>query len=335
MATIKEVAKKANVSIATVSRVLNKSGKYSKETKDRVLEAAKSLNYTINIGARGLKTGKTQLIAISIPEYYLLQYPEILANMIPYLSSNGFHIDLLINTKLINLHKYIKEGRYDGVIIINPEQDDKAIHNIVEENIPCIFAYKEMDREDVNTISIDFFQAGYVGTKHLIKAGHKNIIFVGRNESSFASKEIERGYLFAHDEYGIQYKEENILRFSHKDALDSYRTPFEELIKNNNPSTAILTMDHYNTYIILKLINDMGLKIPLDISVVACGEINKLIYTLPELTMVTLPIEQTARLSSEILLNAILNNDRVVKRVKLMVQMMEGKSVLKRLTKRQ
>jgi len=235
MATIKDVAKKANVSIATVSRVLNNRGKYSKEIKEKVLEAARSLDYKINIGARGLKTGKTQIIAISIPEYYLSQYPEILTSMVPYLSSNNFHTDLLVSTKLRKLFEYIKEGRYDGAIIISPEQDEKSIHNIVKENIPCVFAYKEMDREDISTVSIDFFQAGYIATKYLIKAGHKSIIFAGINNSSFASKEMERGYLFAHDEYGIQYIENNILKNSHKNIYNSFKIELENLIKTSHP----------------------------------------------------------------------------------------------------
>ncbi|RKX95438.1 MAG: hypothetical protein DRP84_04170 [Spirochaetes bacterium] len=333
MATIKDVAKKANVSIATVSRVINARGKYSKEVEERVLDAAKSLNYTINFRAKGLKTGKTGVIAISIPDYYKIHYPEILTTIVPHLSSKDFHVDLLVNIRLQKIYNYIKEGRYDGLIIISPEQDDRAIHNIIKEKIPTIFAYKEIEREDVSTVSIDFFQAGYLATKHLIRSGHKSIVFVGLDYESYASNEIERGYLFAHDEYGIQYREENILKFDRSEPFNLYMRSLKELIKKSLSFSAVLTTDHLNAYIILKLLYVLGLKIPDDVSVVACGERSKLRYTIPDLTTVILPIEQTAILSSEILVNALLNNDNVVKRIKLMVQISEGKSVLKRLTK--
>ena len=333
MATIKDVAKKANVSIATVSRVINARGKYSKEVEERVLDAAKSLNYTINFRAKGLKTGKTGVIAISIPDYYKIHYPEILTTIVPHLSSKDFHVDLLVNIRLQKIYNYIKEGRYDGLIIISPEQDDRAIHNIIKEKIPTIFAYKEIEREDVSTVSIDFFQAGYLATKHLIRSGHKSIVFVGLDYESYASNEIERGYLFAHDEYGIQYREENILKFDRSEPFNLYMRSLKELIKKSLSFSAVLTTDHLNAYIILKILYVLGLKIPDDVSVVACGERSKLRYTIPDLTTVILPIEQTAILSSEILVNALLNNDNVVKRIKLMVQISEGKSVLKRLTK--
>jgi len=334
MATIKDVAKKANVSIATVSRVINARGKYSKEVEKRVLDAAKSLNYTINFRAKGLKTGKTGVIAISIPDYYEILYPEILTTIVPHLSSKDFHVDLLVNISLQKIYNYIKEGRYEGLIIISPEQDDRAIHNIIKEKVPTILAYKEIEREDVSTVTIDFFQAGYLATKHLIRSGHKSIVFVGLDYESYASKEIERGYLFAHDEYGIQYREENILKFDRSEPFNLYMRSLKELTKESLSFSAVLTTDHLNAYIILKLLYVLGLKIPDDVSVVACGERSKLRYTIPELTTVTLPIEQTAMLSSEILVNALLNNDNVVKRIKLMVQISEGKSVLKRLTKR-
>jgi len=334
MVTIRDVAREANVSIATVSRVLNKKGKYSKEIEGRVFKTAEKLNYTINLGAKMLKTGKTQLIAMAIPEYYVMQYPELLNCVSKYLFLNNFHTDLLININLNNLYNFIKEGRYDGIIVIDPEKDDKIAYNIVKANLPAVFVGGELDREDINIIDIDFFQAGYLATKYLIKTGHKNIIFASENSSLYMSKEIKRGYLFAHDEHGIQYREENIIKFNNQNEIDFYNMTFQGLLKKDSPFPAIITMDYTITLKMLKALNNMGIKIPKDISFIACGENSKFKYLIPELNMIILPIEQTAKLAAEILVNTIINSDRVVKKIKLMVQTREGKSILKRLTKR-
>ena len=334
MATIRDVAREADVSIATVSRVLNKRGKYSKEIENRVIKTAEKLNYTINAGAKRLKTGITQLIAITIPEYYLLQYPEMLNCMIQYLFSNGFHTDILVNVNIYNLYKFIKEGRYDGIIVLNPEQDDKTVHKIIKDEVPAVFIGGELEREDINIIDIDFFQAGYLATRYLIKAGHKNIIFALENESLYASREIKRGYLFAHDEYGIQYSEENIIKIDNQNNTDINTIYFSDLFKNNSSFSAIFTIDYTNTLGALKSLNDIGIEVPEDVSLIACGENSKLKYLIPDLNMVILPIEQTAKLAAEMLTNSIINNDKVVKKIKLMVQIKKGKSVLKRLTKR-
>ncbi len=327
MITIRDVAKEAGVSIATVSRILNGKGNHNSEVVKRVMEAAEKLNYAININAKRLKTGIKNTIGVFMPEYFLKIYPDMLKTFITEISSKNFYPEVNLNLSLEQCHYLLKSGRYDGIIIVEPIIDNKVLSKLIKEDFHIVFFGGDIEREDINLVNIDYFQAGYQATKLLIKARHNNIIFAYSNDELNITREIKRGYLFAHDEYGIQYREENII-----DKYDLLNNKIE-ITESFNNATSALCMDHEIAQITAKILYGMKKEIPADFSLVMCGDSQTPVYIYPDLTTVVIPITQAVSIAAEILIDEIKNRDRVVKQIKLMVDIKEGKSILKRLTK--
>lgn len=328
MVTIRDVAREAGVSIATVSRILNNKGSHSDAVVKKVLNAAEKLNYAINVNGKRLKTGIKNTIGIILPEYFLYTYPNMLATLINEIYARSFYPELNLNLDLDQCFHLLRSGRYDGVIVVEPENQERIIHNIIKEEYHTVFLGGDISREDINFVEIDYFQAGYLAAKRLIKANHSNIMFLTDNRPLNIFAEIKRGYLFAHDEYGIQYYEEFIIDRSQLEESS------EDLKEKIDRTTAIFSIDHKLSQLLIKILLKLNKKIPEDLSFITCGDDFNTETIFPELTTVIIPVEQAVSLAAEILTREILTGDRIIKRVKLMAQIKEKGSVLKRLTKK-
>jgi LacI family transcriptional regulator len=369
MATVKDVAREAGVSIATVSRVMNRKGRYSRETERLVLEAAERAGYTANVPARSLKTGVSRTIGLVVDEFSLQNTPALLRAAGRVLKTNGFGIQLYLNAALPDCVTIAREKRVDGLLLAWAGRDDRALARLLETGTGFVLLGGDIEREDVNLVEIDFFQGGYVATQHLLHLGHRDILFAGGLQPSIPAGEILRGYLFALDESGIQYREElagTRQNASAVDTQDSPRTPREtggdEGPGDRSPGdrsplessleregydqttlalgsgdagacfSAVLATDDRIAYGVLRALAEKGLRVPEDRSVVGFGDGGPSAYLHRPLTTVDVPYTQMGELGAEILVNNILRKDAIVKRVKLKVHLIRRSTTSKVLT---
>jgi LacI family transcriptional regulator len=327
MITIKDIAMTSGYSIATVSRILNKKGNYSKETEKKVLEIAKKLGYIANLTARSLKTGLTRTIGIVLNEFYLSQYPSLISSVFNVLHANNFSLEVLLNTSLRECSRLLGEGKLDGLLITDIMVEPEVLRELMERAGDLVFLGGDIEREDVNLVEIDYFQGGYLATNQLISLGHSDILFIEDDESLFFTQEIKRGYLFSLDENGIQYKEPLIIQSHNGDSRElSGFNAVKHLFMDINYS-AVLATDDKIAYGVLKAAREKGIKTPENLSVIGFGNMSPSEYTVPRLSTVEIPISQMGELGAEILLNNIIRKDRIVKRVKLKIQLIERESL--------
>jgi DNA-binding LacI/PurR family transcriptional regulator len=357
MATVKDVAFEAGVSIATVSRVLNGKGRYSSETERLVREAAERLGYTANLPARSLKTGVARTIGIVAGESTLRHSPDLLLAAAIVLESGGFGIQLFPNAALGDCVTLAREGRVDGLLLVEADRDDRALARLIETGRHFVFLGGDIEREDVNLVEIDFFQGGYLATQHLLHLGHRDILVAGGRAAfpPLPAREIMRGYLFALDESGIQYREELTGRIGsaeHETGQDPGPVPQSSPSARELPEregyeavaramesgdsyahfSAVLATGDRIAYGALRAFEDMGLRVPEDRSVVGLGDADPSAYLHRPLTTVDVPITQMGELGAEILVNNILRKDAIVKRVKLKVHLIQRATTAKMLT---
>ncbi len=334
MITIRDVAKKSGVSIATVSRVINKKGKYREETERKVYRAIKELGYTVNITAKNLKTGSTGTIGIVTKEFRIIHNPELINTSVKVLTLHGFSVEIKLNKSLNDCLTLLNEGRFDGLLITDIDKDEIALKSLIDSGRKFVLLGGDIEREDANIVEIDYFQGGYIATKKLIKMGHTEILFIEDNRELFFTQEIKRGYLFALDENGIQYKETLIKQ---GEINSSYSREFfgysitKRSIKDENFS-AVLATDDKIAYGSLKAITETGIRVPENRSIIGFGDLSSSKYLSPPLTTVRLPVSQMGELGSEILVNNIKREDSIIKSVKLKVQLVERGTISKRLT---
>jgi DNA-binding LacI/PurR family transcriptional regulator len=332
MATIKDVAVQAGVSIATVSRVLNHTGTYTKETEKKVLRAVENLGYRINLTARSLKTGHTGTIGIAVTQSCLMETPAIIHSALRVLQQQGFSVEIILDAPLEACVSLLKEGRQDGLLLIDMRRDEASLRRLMHTEYSFVFLGGETDREDVNLVEIDIFGGGYTATKHLIAAGHRDILFIEDNTELPYTQEIKRGYLFALDENGISYKEELLIPSSgsntekERSGYDAVRTG-----RKDGRYSAVLTTSDHIAFGVLSAARDSGIAVPEQLSVTGFGNLPQSAYCNPGLTSVKVPYAQQGELGAEILVNNIRRRDSIVKRVRLQTQLIERRTVARKL----
>lgn len=334
MVTIREVAREAGCSIATVSRVINRRGKYTSETEIRVKKAVEQLGYRTNITARSLKKGSTMSIGFVTSEYRLLNHPEFVSTAVKILQASEFKVEIVLGRTLNQCIAFLEEGRFDGLLITDSKRDERALGGLTGSRRPFVLLGGDTDREDINRVEIDYFAGGYGVTRHLIRKGHSEILLLEDRLPGFVSQEIRRGYLFALDEQGIGYRESLIVTQREGKATDQERfgyTALKESLQEEHFSAVFATNDRI-AYGAIRAMAESDLPVPDQCSVVGFGNQSLSEYLSPPLTTVVVPLIQMAELGTEILLNSITKADNVVKSVSLKPQLVERKTVSKRLT---
>ncbi|WP_332693506.1 LacI family DNA-binding transcriptional regulator [Halalkalibacter lacteus] len=332
--TIYDVAKHANVTKSTVSRVLNGSTQVSEKTKSKVLESMNSLGFVPNTAARTLKSGKNNIIGLVVTQQEFSEvilnpfYPLLLKAITERAQSYGYHI-LLINPAGINYDSYIdviKNNTADGFILLGSTANDTLSEKLDKDNIPYVFNMKYSNEHDDNYVSFDHVNSGYIATKYLLDLGHKNIkIIVGDIKGKLLSHNIERikGFEQALKEYGLPINENNLLK-TPGFMEDSYNF-IKNLYKEEHPSSLLLS-NEVTAITALNCLLDEGYTIPDDISLISFGHIDIFKNIRPKLTTVHEDFEWQGRTLVDMLLKRINENKTIPKAITKQAELIIGKS---------
>ncbi|QEK11872.1 LacI family transcriptional regulator [Crassaminicella thermophila] len=217
--TIKDVAKEANVSPSTVSRVIAGSNRISEETKKRVKDAIEKLNYHPNVVARGLSNKMTKVIGIVLPTEgeNLFKNPffvYVMTGISKYAQESGYYIMYTFfkteEEKLSSIKNYINSNLADGIILTTVHSKDKCIKYLQEKEFPFVVIGRPEDTKNVLWVDNDNFQAMYNVLSKLFMKGHREIAFIGAKSKLNVSKDRLSGYRQAHRIHGIDI-DENII----------------------------------------------------------------------------------------------------------------------------
>jgi len=292
MSTIEDVAKLAKVSIATVSRVINNSSaNVREETRNRILEAIKELDYHPNALAKGLQLNKTMNIGVIIPDISNPYYAEIVRGIQDEADELGYGV-IMQNTDW-NLERIVKqiyllrEKLADGIIF-----SGGLIHNF-----SALSALRDMSnrvvvigRHEVNfpAIRVDNIGGATLAVKHLLELGHRRIAFMCYNDSSTSVMDRFTGYMNAFAQYGLQPDKDLI-----KEGIFSTKTGYcsaSELFSSDNRPTAVFASNDQIALGVMHAAREMGISVPEDLSIVGFDDIPISEYFTPPLTTVKVPI---------------------------------------------
>ncbi|KHD84496.1 LacI family DNA-binding transcriptional regulator [Heyndrickxia ginsengihumi] len=275
MVTIKDVAKKANVSIATVSAVINGNKFVSEELKKRVEAAIKDMGYRPNKLARSLKKKKTFLIGVIVTEITNPFYPLMLKGVEDIALANNYKIMLCTSgdrpEKEYELVQSIMDQGVDGIVLATVDKEDsKSIQYLKEHNIAHVLINRAPKEYEGNFVRINSYKVGEIATEYLIQNGHKDIAFIGGDRLN--SWEREKGYRDTLLKYGITPKENLMIR-SEYDTSVSYQDIQTFLDKHTDLPTAIFAASDVMAFGTIKALLDRGYDVPGDISVIGSDNI--------------------------------------------------------------
>lgn len=295
--TMKDVAKYAGVSVATVSNVLNNiTNKTTEATRQKVLAAVKELNYKMDMTARSLSMGKSNLIGIFLPQVFENSMPSSVLKGNPFYSDiiSGIEYearmlgyDILISCIESSDHalELINKRMLDGIAILGTHSDSfwKDIRS-AEIPIVLIDSYN-YERIGMNNVGIDDELGAYLATKHLITLGHRNIAFgTGHIGIDEVNERRHRGFRRALKEADLDVNRCPVLQ---EDV--SFRggiTVGHRLLKDHTHVTAVFAAADIMAFGIIKIMNQFGKNIPSDLSVIGFDDLSICEYTFPALTTI-------------------------------------------------
>jgi LacI family transcriptional regulator len=310
--TIKEVAKEANVSIATVSRVLNGKDKVRRSTRLKIEEAIKKLNFQPNTAARTMVIKKTKTIGLIVPklsnEYWALLSETIQEK----LWIKGYSLVLCSTDARLdreeNFLKMLMEKRVDGIIYGSAaykqaeRKEDfsfKYIENVIKRTIPVVSLIPEVP--GANYVIGDHLQGALDATKHLVRLGHRKIVHIG---GIGVSQQREFGYRQALAEHGLEINEALIIR-KNEDTFQYGYESMEQLLKDKADFTAVFCGNDMIAFGVIKSLEDAGLNVPGDVAVAGYDDINMAPLHKPALTTVKQPIKEMAEVAVDLLMESI------------------------------
>ncbi|MDQ0150188.1 LacI family DNA-binding transcriptional regulator [Eubacterium multiforme] len=309
MATsIKDVAREAGVSIATVSRVLNDIDVVNEDTKKKVVDAIKKLGYRPNIVARSLKTQRTKTIGILIPDISSQFYPEIVRGAEDV--SNIYDYNIILGNSDFDVEKekeylrVLKEKMVDGVIYMSSSLQDEILDLINELDLKTVLVETKDKEGKLPSVTIDNIEAAYEGTKYLLDKGLKNLAFVGvKKDEINAWSDRYVGFEKALDEAGLSVDNE-LIYLSDLKVKSGYKAA-ENFIKSSNKVEGIICATDELAMGVINGLRDNGVRVPEDVSVVGFNNnfLGEVFY--PKLTTVSQPSYDMGSVAMRILIKLL------------------------------
>lgn len=350
MVSLNDIAKRAKVSVATVSNVLNSTGKFSIKVKERVMLIAEELNYRPNMAAKTLKTSKSYLMGIVLEDITVSFVPEIIDGIEEYAEEHGYSI--ILN----NLRLYRKVGRRLENILVDLKQEEKildyihgALDSMLSLGIAGMIYVGEHPRNVsiltqkvsiplVHTICYSKFstaynvnyadqQGAYAAVKTLLDSGHKTIgVVSGPKESESTMRRME-GYKQGLLEADLQFDTDLIVYGTWE--FESGYTKTKELLARRNDIDALFVMSDLMAYGASNYVNDSGLVIGKDISIIGFDNLLSNKTRQPTLASVSIPYHKIGRKAAEVLLNSIEKQVPTSSSIHLSCSVEAGESVRK------
>jgi len=289
---IRDVAQRAGVSVATVSRVLNHPDQVTPKTRERILDIMEEMDYTPNWFARGLNLNRTGVIALLIPNILNPIYTEI-AKGVEEVAHNKGYYTLLCNSEDSNEKEaaYIEmllHRKVDGLIFIAGHLNSNLMTKIEETQLPAVMIGKIEGNWQFSTVYTDYFEGARKATTHLIENGYKKIAHITGKLQFIESAEKLKGYQEALKNATLKINPNWIV--DGEETIEGGYLAAKRLVRNSNPPEAIFIANDWMAFGAMDAIKTEGLRIPEDIAIVGFDNNRMSGLVEPKLTTVNLPV---------------------------------------------
>lgn len=329
--TIKDVARKANVSTATVSLVVHDNKRISPHTRKKVLKTIEDLNYRPSHTARGLVSRKNGNIGFILTEDHFLRtepfYTQIYLGSEFEARKHPYYIILAtvpneMNFK-VTLPRFVAEDNVDGIIIAG-KIPENLIRRLLEYKIPLVLVDYYPTFRDFSAVLIDNLNGGRQATEHLISCGHKNIAFIGGDMEHPSIRDRYLGYKMALEQNGIMFNPSFVVTTETATSRDSGYHAAETLLAKTNKISSLFACNDAMAIGAMQLLKDKGVKIPEDISIIGFDDIEGDPFQDPPITTMRVPMldmgSEALRLMSECLNNSVEKPKKILMPVEIVIR---------------
>lgn len=328
--TIYDVAKKAGVSISTVSKVLNNTGNLADKTRKKVQETMHELNYQPSVTASVKK--RIQTVGLLIPSIANPFMAEIARSIENHLKRHGYSLMICsTDNDIKNELEYIsilKQKYTDGIIVATGLKKEKSIKELMKTNLPMALLSRDVPSLAVDTVLVDDYLGGYEATKHLINLGHEKIAMITEDATYSVVRSRVQGFRNALEEHGLPYDESFVIH--NNISIDEGKEAMLSLLKKQSPPTAVFASTEALAIGALQGARGRNIQVPNELSIV--GFDNTILSTIcePPLTTIAQPIDEMGKKVVELLIEEIEKKKESKQRVILSPKLVVRNSTAKK-----
>ncbi|MDA5764268.1 LacI family transcriptional regulator [Listeria monocytogenes] len=316
--SIKDIAKLSGVSVATVSRVINDNGRFSEETREKVLAVIKETNYQMNFSAKSLRMNKSFSVGILVPDISNYFFSSVVQQIEAILFDQGYST-IICNTGR-NLDKemaylnMLESKMVDGLIVISGADEFGFKYTNAENGIPYVCIDRQpKDKKDTIFISSNHYQGAFEATEAIIHAGVKSPVIFMHSRQSSSAKERLKGFQDALKKNNIRY-DPDVSKFTVDLQIHDYQKSIITFVNEVTTMDGIFAINDNIALELLNLLPTIGKKIPNDIKVIGFDDTPQCNYTVPKLSSVKQNIPKIAQITVDNLIT-IIKNPKQKKRI--------------------
>lgn len=335
--TLADVARHLNISRATVSNALNGNRYVSPRTKERVQEACKQLGYRVNALAQGLRTNKTRIIGVTVPDIQEPFLGSLVRNVEIELKEYGYEMLLgsyFFDTKEEErILRTFEALRLDGIVAISGLDNTLSAYTSIAAEIPVVFLERNALGARISSVLLDSFQFGVDAVSYLYGHGHRRIAYLTIEYDNFRIlKDRYLGYVEGLKRHSLPYsddlviKRSNLLLHEIEYTLSDIRELYEHLVANG--VTAVLVVSDYVAVALIKGLTSIGVRVPQDVSILSVTNISYGTVTTPTLSTYDIAPQNGAHEAVGLLMKMQTLQRRRVQKIYLPHTLVERESVL-------
>jgi LacI family transcriptional regulator len=304
-ATIRDVAKAAGVSVATVSRALNGQARVTPQTRDRIVAAAAALRFTPSSAARSLITRRTNTVGALLPDLFGEYFSELIRGIDVKARARGLH--LLVSSSHGDAAEAgaalrAMNGRVDGLLVMSPHLDTDSLAASLPVGLPVVLISTRLDDAGIASFAIDNHGGALAMTRHLVGRGHRRIAFIAGPDNNYEAQERLRGYRTAIAEH-LPGVAEMVLAGDFTEE-SGWRAGSEIAAMPQRPQ-AVFAGNDMMAIGCMSALAEAGLAVPRDIAIAGFDDIPIARYVNPSLTTVRVRIAELGALALDRLASAI------------------------------
>lgn len=326
-ATIKDVAKKADVSVATVSRTLNDPESVKKSTREKVMDAVEKMEYDPNPVAKALRLNKVNSIGLIVPNITNTSMAEIIRGAHEELGDNGYNTVLFNSGEDFRREEHfceiIQNTMVDGVIFVTGTGATPPVEMLSSDLAACLIN-RESELEYVDQVMADEEEGMKLLTYHFYRMGHEKIGFITGNQQTSATKNKLKGYKNFFENNELEYNSEYVV--SGNWTIEGAFLAMKELLGLKENPTAVIIGTDTMALGAISAIRDSGLSIPEDIAISGFDNSPSSEYYTPPLTTLKYPNYKLGKLSARSILTRLENPNREKKNINIPLDIMIRKS---------
>lgn len=298
--TMKDIARELGVSIITVSKVLRNHADIGEKTRQRVLDKVREMNYTPNLAARSLVTGRTYLVGLVVPDLLHTFFAEIARSLSAALLKKGYCLTISTTEEDTGLEERTIERllarRVDALIIASAESQSATLERIALEGLPLVLIDRRFPSFEANYVGVDDERVGELATRHLLEVGCKRIAHLRGPDTSCGRGRVE-GYRTALAAAGLKPQTGYISALSLADAhgIEQGEALTRELLRRKPRPDGIFSFNDAMAIGAMHVLHEAGLRVPEDVAVIGAGNL----YYGDELRVPLSTIDQQTRQAGE------------------------------------